>query len=423
MSNWLPSERQVSFEPESDPMRKQILEGIKIADFSWVVVGSVVTRCLADFGATVVRIESATNPDILRVSPPFKDSLPGLNRSGYFANYNANKHGLSLNLKHPKGLAVAKRLIAWADVVCESFTPGTMADWGLGYEDLKRIKPEIIMLSTCNLGQTGPLARQPGYGTQLVSLAGFTHLSGWPDRLPAQPYGAYTDTIAPHFAIAGIMAALDYRRRTGRGQYLDLSQLEAAIHFLAPVILDYTVNGQKWIRLGNRCSQAAPHGVYPCRGEDRWCAIAVFSDQEWQALCHIVGHAEWGHDPRFDTLSNRKQNEDELDRLIGLWTRERQAEEVIDLLQAAGVACGVVQTGEDIHEDPQLQHRRHLQVLHHPEIGLHSYDNQSFQLSETPSRLERPGPCLGEHTEYVCKEFLGMSDEEFVTLLNEGVFE
>jgi len=404
-------------------MRKQVLEGIKVADFSWVVVGPVVTRCLADFGATVIRIESATTPDILRVSPPFKDNLSGLNRSAYFANYGANKYSLSLNLKHPKGPAVAKRLVAWADVVCESFTPGTMADLGLSYDNLKKIKPEIIMLSTCNLGQTGPLAQQPGFGTQLVSLAGLTHLSGWPDRLPAQPYGAYTDFIAPRFAIAGIVAALDYRRRTGRGQHLDVSQLETAIQFLAPVMLDYTVNGQEWIRSGNRCPQAAPHGVYPCCGEDRWCAIAVSNDQEWQVLCRTIGHTELEHDPRFDTLANRKQNEDELDEIIGLWTREHQAEEVMHLLQGAGVACGVVETGQDIHEDPQLSHRNHLQMLNHPEIGLHSYDTQSFQLSETPARLERPGPCLGEHNEYVCKDFLGMSDEEFLTLLNEGVFE
>ena len=404
-------------------MRKQVLEGIKVADFSWVVVGPVVTRCLADFGATVIRIESATTPDILRVSPPFKDNLSGLNRSAYFANYGANKYSLSLNLKHPKGPAVAKRLVAWADVVCESFTPGTMADLGLSYDNLKKIKPEIIMLSTCNLGQTGPLAQQPGFGTQLVSLAGLTHLSGWPDRLPAQPYGAYTDFIAPRFAIAGIVAALDYRRRTGKGQHLDVSQLETAIQFLAPVMLDYTVNGQEWIRSGNRCPQAAPHGVYPCCGEDRWCAIAVSNDQEWQVLCRTIGHTELEHDPRFDTLANRKQNEDELDEIIGLWTREHQAEEVMHLLQGAGVACGVVETGQDIHEDPQLSHRNHLQMLNHPEIGLHSYDTQSFQLSETPARLERPGPCLGEHNEYVCKDFLGMSDEEFLTLLNEGVFE
>ena len=404
-------------------MRKQVLEGIKVADFSWVVVGPVVTRCLADFGATVVRIESATNPDILRVSPPFKDGLPGLNRSAYFANYNANKYSLSLNLKHPKGPAVARRLVTWADVVCESFTPGTMADLGLSYDNLKKMKPEIIMLSTCNLGQTGPLAQQPGFGTQLVSWAGLTHLSGWPDRVPAQPYGAYTDFIAPHFAIAGIVAALDYRRRTGKGQHLDISQLETAIQFLAPVMLDYSVNGQVWIRSGNRCIQAAPHGVYPCRGEDRWCAIAVSNDQEWQVLCRTIGHSELEHDPRFDTLANRKQNEDELDRLIGLWTREHQVEDVMHLLQGAGVACGIVENGKDIHEDPQLQHRHHLQALNHPEIGLHSYDTQSFQLSETPARLERPGPCLGEHNEYVCKDFLGMSDEEFVTLLNEGVFE
>jgi benzylsuccinate CoA-transferase BbsF subunit len=202
-----------------------------------------------------------------------------------------------------------------------------------------------------------------------------------------------------------------------------ISQLETAIHFLAPVMLDYSVNGREWIRSGNRCPQAAPHGVYPCQGEDRWCAIAVYDDREWQAFCHTIGHAEWVHDPRFYALTSRKQNEDELDELIDLWTKEHRAEEVMGLLQGAGVACGVVKTGQDIHEDPQLRHRNNFQMLNHPEIGLHSYDTQSFQLSETPASLERPGPCLSEHTELICKEFLGMTDDEFIALFNEGVFE
>ena len=404
-------------------MRKQVLEGIKVADFSWVVVGPVVTRCLADFGATVIRIESATTPDILRVSPPFKDNLSGLNRSAYFANYGANKYSLSLNLKHPKGPAVAKRLVAWADVVCESFTPGTMADLGLSYDNLKKIKPEIIMLSTCNLGQTGPLAQQPGFGTQLVSLAGLTHLSGWPDRLPAQPYGAYTDFIAPRFAIAGIVAALDYRRRTGRGQHLDVSQLETAIQFLAPVMLDYTVNGQEWIRSGNRCPQAAPHGVYPCCGEDRWCAIAVSTDEEWQSLCQVIGQPALAKEPGFATLLGRLEKSRLIDRFIEEWTINHSAEEVMLKLQEAGVPAGAVLNGRDLFENPQLNERGFYKELNHPEIGPHHYPSAPFKLSRTPAEPETPAPCLGQHNEYVYRQILGMSDAEFVQLLNEGVFE
>jgi len=404
-------------------VKGRILEGIKIADFSWVAVGPRTISYLAQYGADVVRVESSKRPEALRVTPPFKEKVTHINKSAYFADFNPNKYGMSLDMNHPEAREVAKRLVMWADVVAESFTPGTMAKWGLAYDDLVKIKPDIIMFSTCQQGQTGPHASLPALGTQLVSLAGFTFLTGWPDREPVGPYGPYTDTPAPYFAAIAILAALKHRRKTGKGMHIDLAQYETGVLFLAPLVLDYFVNGTVAERMGNRCPYAAPHGAFPCKGEDRWCFIAVYTDDEWKALCKVMGEPEWTKSDKFTTLLSRKRNEDELEQLIADWTANFDAHELMQQLQYAGVPAGVAQTGEDLHNDPQLKHRQYLHQLEHPEIGWHSYDGLPFKLSKSPSEFRMPAPLLGQHTEYVCTKFLGMSDEEFVKLMAEGVFE
>ena len=404
-------------------MSTQVFKGVKIADFTWVGVGPLTIKHLADHGAEVIHIELAARPELLRVTPPFKDRKPGLNRSAYNACFNNNKYGLSLNMNHPRAKEVLQRLVNWADVVAESFTPGTMAKWGMAYHDLVKIKPDIIMYSTCQQGQTGPRAKIAAYGTQLVSLSGFTHLTGWADKEPTGPYGPYTDTIAPLLGAVAIMTALLYRRRTGKGTHIDLSQLEAGIFFLSPVMLDYTVNKRIARREGNRCPYGAPHGVYPCRGDDRWCAIAVFSDEEWQKLCQLMGQPELAQDPRFSTLLQRKKNEEELDRTISEWTSSLTAEDIMYSLQQAGIAAGVAQTTQDVQNDPQLAHRHFFWELDHAEIGKHSYEAPPFKLLKTPAELNKPGPCVGEDTEYVCTQILGIPDELFMELLLQGVFE
>lgn len=403
---------------------KQALEGLKIADFSWYIAGPSISMWLAHHGAQVIRIESLTKPDELRGIEPFKDGIAGINRSGCYANYNSNKYGMALNLNHPKGVDVAKRIIRWADIVVENFTPGTMKrKWRLGYDDIKEIKPDIIMVSSSPLGQTGPEAQQAGFGLELVSRAGFTHFVGWPDQDVVGVGYPYTDTITPPIAAIAILAAIDYRDRTGKGQYIDLSQHEVAVQHLTPAILDFTVNGREGERCGNRHPYVAPHGVYRCHGEDRWCAISVFNDYEWEILCNVIGRSDLVRDPRFSTVLSRKKNEEELDRIIESWTKNLTAEEVMNRLQEAGISAGVVQSGKDLIEDPQLGHRHHFWYLKHPEMGVCAYDGPPFKLSETPAALTMPAPCLGEHTEYVCTKILGMSDEEFIELLTEGVFE
>jgi len=400
---------------------KQVFEGIKAVDFTWVGVGPWLMRQLAHHGAVVVRVETASKLDVLRLTPPFRDKVTNIDKAAYFANYNSNKYGITLNLNHPKGREVARRLIMWADVIAESFTPGTMERWGLDYKELVKLKPDLIMLSTCQQGQTGPHAKHPGYGAQLVSLAGFSYLTGWPDRGPTGPYGPYTDTMAPYFGALTIIAALDWRRKTGRGMYIDLSQFEAAIQFIAPLMLDYFVNNRIPQRMGNRDPYAAPHGAYPCQGEDRWCFIAVYTDEEWKAFCKTIGEPEWTKDNRFSSLEERKSHEDELDQLVGEWTSQHDAYEVMEKMQAAGVPAGVVQKAEDLHRDPQLEYRHYFWELEHLEIGRHRYDGPPFKLSHTPCEVKTAAPVLGQHTELVCTQLLGMSDEEFTQLLNEGV--
>ncbi|MDP2952320.1 MAG: CoA transferase [Chloroflexota bacterium] len=399
------------------------LEGIRIADFSWVAVGPITTKYFADHGAEVIRIESSTRPETLRRTPPYTDDIPNPNRAGYHANLNSSKYGVTLNLKHPKAIELAKKLVARSDIVTESFGPGVMARFGLGYEALASLKPDLIMMSLSMQGQTGPHAASLGYGNTLLHLVGLGHLTGWPDREPVGLGSAYTDFFAPHLACTILLATLDYRRRTGRGQYIDFSQYEASLHCLGPVLLDYTANGRQQVRQGNRHPAAAPHGAYRCRGDDRWCAIAIFSDQEWHSLCRVLGDPEWTRDPRFATLQARLRHQEELDQKIEEWTSQRTAEEVMETLQAAGVAAGVVQTAEDLHSDPQFQHRHHYCTLDHPEMGQRCYDSPSFRLSRTPTELCWAAPCLGQHNEVVFKDILGLSEEEYVALLLEGAFE
>jgi benzylsuccinate CoA-transferase BbsF subunit len=404
-------------------MTRHIFEGIKAVDFGWVGVGPVATQQLAFHGATVVRVESALKPDTLRMGPVFKDAIPDPDRSVFFTGANQNKYGITLNLRHPRAREVALRLVKWADVITSGFTPGVMARWGLSYEECREVNPGIIMLSTCMQGQTGPHKLYRGYGIQMGALSGFYYITGWPDRYPSPIFGAYTDFINHRLTSLLIMGALDYRRRTGKGQYIDQSQFEGALQFLAPPILDYAINRRVMERMGNRDPYAAPHGAYPCRGEDRWCVIAVFTDREWHSFCKVIGDPEWTRDPRFATLSARKENEDELDAFVSEWTRNYIPEQVMAMMQAEGVAAGAVLRAEDVHSDPQLEHRPHYVTMTHSVIGPHRYGLHAHKLSKTPAKAFRASPCLGEHNEYVYGELLGMSDDEIADLVEDGVLE
>jgi benzylsuccinate CoA-transferase BbsF subunit len=400
-----------------------VLRGVKVADFSWAYVGPLTAKALADCGAEVIKVEGRSRPDVERATvPPFKDNVLGLNRGGHFNSVNTSKQSLALNLAKPKGIEVARKLVGWADVVVENFSGGAMERMGLGYEVLKAIKPDIIMLSSAMQGQTGPDAARAGFGQHLTSFSGIGTLVGWPDREPAQ-IGYYTDFIAPHFNITLIAAALVYRRRTGKGMFIDASQFEGCVHFLGPILLDYQVNGRVAGRMGNRSERACPHGAFRCKGDDRWLAIAVNNDGEWEALRAAMGSPAWAREGRFGTLADRRQSEDELERLIEAWTLPHGAEELMSLLQAAGVSAGVLQTGEDLLEhDPQMKARGFYRELDHPEVGIYRSPRPPYLFSRCEFDVRR-APLLGEHNEHVLKDIIGLTDAEIADLVVEGVLE
>ncbi len=397
--------------------------GLRVLDFAWVGVGPIISRHLADFGATVIRVESATRPDTLRLAPPFRDGQPGLDRSAFGAVYNTNKLGLALNLRLPAAREIALRLVAWADVVTESMTPGSLAKLGLGYEDLRRIKPDLVMYSTTQQGQTGPYRSFGGYGQHGAASAGLHALTGWPDRPPAGVFGAYTDFIAPWFLYAALVAALDHRDRTGEGQHLDQAQVEAGMQLLGPALLDYFANGHITERAGNADPQMFPHGAYPCAGDDRWLSIAIRDEPDWRALCRAIGREEWADAPELATAEGRRGRGEEIEQAIATWTAERTPHEAMAALQAAGVPAGALQTCEELFDDPQLLHRGHWWHMEHAAIGRHAYDAPAWKLSATPAQPRRAGPALGQHTYDVCHEILGMDDAEIARLSGEGVFE
>jgi len=403
--------------------KKKPLEGIKVVELARVAVGPCTGRILGNWGATVIHVETSRRPDICRTIYPFKDNISGINRGGYFARYNADKYGMALDLGKPKGLQLMKRLIKWSDVFIESNAPGVVTKYGLDYEGVVKIKADIIMLSTCQMGQEGPLAEFKAYGVQSAAMAGFDEVTGYPDGDPVGPFGSYTDVVSPQFLIVAVLAALDYRRRTGKGQYLDHSQLEAGIHFLPTMILEYSTREKIMTRQGNREIYASPHGCYRCRGDDRWCVIAVFSDKEWLSFCTVIGNPGWTREARFATILDRKANEDSLDKLVENWTINFDPWEVMDMMQKAGVPSGVVATGEDLHRDPQLKCRGHFTTVNHTEMGPIPCDNAPFKLSKTPCEIRKAAPCLGEDNEFICKNILGLPDEEFVQLIQEGVLE
>ena len=322
----------------------QPLAGLKVLDFMWVIAGPFCTRVLADYGATVIKVESTGKIEPARTSPPFKDGEKTPEHSLPFADFNTGKLGVTIDPNNPVGREVILDLVRWADVVTESFSPKAMKAWGLDYASLKAVNPNIIMLSSCLMGQTGPRAMVPGYGNMAAAITGFYQLTGWPDRSPAGPYLAYTDGVSPRYMLVTLLAALEHRRRTGLGQHIDISQAEAAIHMLAPAIMDFGVNEHVWSRCGNRDLNACPHGVYPLCGDDEWIAIACDEDAQWQRLTTLMGDAFTL--AGLDGLADRRVREDEIDAAIAAWTSAQEGADLQRRLIDAGVAAHVVLNSE-----------------------------------------------------------------------------
>ena len=399
------------------------LERVRVIEFGWAAAGPLIGKHLANAGAEVIHVESASTLDPFRSTyPPFKENVPGPDRAAMFAFYNDGKRGITLNLKHPRAAEVALRLIATADVVIESFPAGTLARRGLGVAAMRAAKPDLIVLSSCNQGQTGPHAQHPGYGSQLTALAGFTELLGEPERTPVILYGPYIDYIAVGYGVIAVLAALARRARTGEGCVIDLSQYEAGLQFMTPALLEYAASGTAPTRAGNRDLVAVPHGVYPAKGDDRWVALSVWDDEEWTRLRDAMGDPAWARDAALANASGRRGREAEIDACIAEWTRERTREEIVAVLRARGLRAAAVEMVSELFDDPQLRHRGFWRRVPHPVLGEITAMSAPYVLSATPVRLERAGPVLGADNDYVYGTLLEISPSEYRSLEAEGLF-
>jgi crotonobetainyl-CoA:carnitine CoA-transferase CaiB-like acyl-CoA transferase len=393
--------------------------GTTILEFGAGAAGPIATRYFAEHGATVIRVESRGRPDFLRVYAAGPANPHGLDGAPMFDALNPGKLGLTLDLKHPDGIGLARRLVERVDAVAENFAPRAMAGLGLDYDTLAAGKPDLVMVSACLNGQTGPHRDYPGFGGQGAALAGFNQLTGWPDREPIGPYGTITDSLAPRFVAVALASALLYRRRTGRGCHLDLSQVEAGIWSLSPWLLRFIGTGRVTERRGNRHEWAAPHGVFPCAGDDRWVAIAVWSDDEWNRLAAIVGVVE----PALASGAARVTHAEAVEDVLAGWTASRDGLAIAEELQAAGIEAVPVQDFGDCFADPQLAHREHFEALDHPNLGPGTYERNGFRLAGVPSAYGRPSPLLGEHTREVLTALLGLDDTELDRLTASGALE
>ena len=398
------------------------LEGLRVVELGGYAAGPVVGKYLGNYGAEVIRLESRTRLDGFRTHyPPYKDNVPGVDRAGIFNFFNDGKRSVTLNLKTERGLDLARQIIDRADVVVENFTPGTMNRLGLGHDVLRQRNPRLVMLSTCNQGQSGPRATQPGFGTHLTGLSGFTQLLGQPDRTPVLLYGPYVDYVAVGYGAAAVLAALVRRRLTGTGAYIDLSQYESGLQFLTPALLDFWVNGRVATRNGNRHPSACPHGVFPCRGVDRWVAFSIWDDAEWERFARAVGAPDWACKPVYATLLGRKAHEDQLEQEVADWTRSQDREEVVELLCGHGLRASAVSSMQDLFADPCLRARGAWQAVDHPVLGRVHVAAPPFLLCETPPRFPRAAPLLGADTATVLHELLGLQAEEIESLERAGV--
>jgi benzylsuccinate CoA-transferase BbsF subunit len=401
-------------------MTKMALEGLRVADFTWAWAGPYATMLFTDMGAEVINIETHPRTSNLRVQPPFPGGqLDGVNSGGWWSSSYRGKLSCTLNLKHPKGLEIAKRIVAISDIAAENFSPGVMERLGLSYKDLKPVKPDIIYISMSGYGATGPESTRISYGNHIASSAGLIAITGFPDSAPSQILIPYPDPIGGLTGAFAVLSALHYRSRTGRGQYIDLSQAEAMACLIPEALMEYTMNRRNRPRAGNRDDCMAPHGCYPCREEDDRVAIAVSSDDEWKSFCEAIGSPDWTGDEKFSDGFGRFNHQDELDELVAGWTRRHTSYQIMEILQRVGVAATPVLNGADMVNDPHLRERGVFVEDMLPAMGKKLMAGPSWRMSHTPGKVGGPAPLLGEHNEYVFGELLGMSKDEIAELVEE----
>jgi len=390
------------------------LTGVKIADFSWVGAGPRATKDLADLGATVIKIESRKRLDLGRLSPPFAHDKPDPDGSAFFAITNTSKLGVTIDLSRPEGIALAKRLVAWSDVVVENFGPGFMDRIGLGHDVLAALRPGLIQVSVSVAGRTGPMGKLRGYGNSAAALSGLAAMSGWADRDPHMPPFAYGDVIAPMFASVAVLSALEHRRLTGEGQHIDISQVEPLVHVLSDEYARFQ-SGEE-VRNGNRGHGMAPCGIFPARGHDQWVCITVRSDGEWSALAALSGI----DDPAYALTAGREAGADALEAALGTWTRGHNKHELADLLAAHGIPAEAVADGRDVFTDPELLDSGHFAEVDHPVLGRCDMPAIPMRFSGATTRCG-PSPLLGQDNAHVFTDILGISPDELAALAADGV--
>ena len=408
------------------------LDGLRVLDFGWVAVGPVIGSLLAEMGAEVIKIESSRRLDYCRLLPPTPpvrreqpDRAPvaaDLDMVSMFHNYNRGKLGITVDLRHPGAPALLRRLVARSDVVLENFSPGVLRRIGLHYEALREVRPDLVMISCSAAGQDGPWSELKTFAPSLSSLAGLEVLIGYPGErvLGALAYG-YADPSNAHHGALAVLAALWHRQRTGQGQYIDMSQLEATVGLTVEPLMDWFMNGRVWGRQGNDHLSMAPHGHYPCRGDDAWVSIAVEDDGAWTRLVAALGDVPWAREPRFATLAGRRAHLAELDARLAEWTRERTGWEATEILQRAGVAAFPVYGLDEQAADPHFQARGLMARPEHPRIGPMQVYAHPIKLGATPGGVTATAPMLGEHNDHVFRELLGLSAVEIERLRAEGV--
>jgi crotonobetainyl-CoA:carnitine CoA-transferase CaiB-like acyl-CoA transferase len=393
-------------------MNQAILNGLRILDFTWVLAGPYATRVLADFGAEVIKVQSQKTSRGAESNP-----------TGYFNAWNRNKRSITLDMSHPEAKEIILKLTEKSDVVIENFSPRVMSNWGLDYERLKEVRKDLIMLSMSAMGQTGPWKDFVAFGPTIQALSGFTYLTSFDKNSPLGVGYAYADTIVGLYAALAILSALEYRDRTGQGQYIDLSEYEAMCTLIGPAFMDVSMNKREVLPQGN-CPDyilAAPHGCYKCSGTDRWCVIAVFDEGEWEALCRVMGDPSWTKEEKFSSLLEREKNSKELDELIEQWTAPRTPEEIVQLLQEVGVSAGVVQNGEDLAKDPHLMAREFFIPLEHPVLGRTISDSTPIRFKDIPKMHWKAAPLLGEDNRYVYMELLGFKEDDLSSYIERGI--
>ena len=410
------------------------LEDVTIIDLTQAWAGTFTTSLLGDMGAEIIKIEARNRPDVWRgVMSPEVAALapqnylgrdPGpkpYNRNSLFHGVNRNKYSVTLNLTMDEGVELFKGLSKHGDMVIENFTPRVMGNLGLGYDTLKEVNPAIIMISMPGYGATGPLKDCRGVGGTIEPMSGMSSLTGYTDGPPMNHGAMYPDPVAGMMAASALLMALHHQRRTGKGQFIDLSQQETSTSMLTSAIMDYSMNGRVRKRRGNRHDYMAPHQNYPCRGEDEWIAIAVATDEEWQNLVQAMGIPAWAEDEKFRTVLARKDNEDELDRSIGEWSIQHDGYELMELLQSAGVAAGVVNPPSQTVDDPHLQARGFIEDLDYFDAGRFKTPGLAWKMSATPGRIRRTAPTLGQDSEYILGKHLDITAEQYRELVEKKV--